>query len=111
MNVYAYLLNGWQNITETNNGKALGTQLEYRPNSNWLLNVNTYFGDGTSTITPNLSKRYFADAYCIYNPDGVFSMTACSYIGRQTYADSKTRALIGGRPTGLDEFVWEARIL
>ena len=92
MTVYTYLLNGWQNITETNNGKALGTQLEYRPNNKWLLNFNTYFGNETTADTPNLSNRYFVDAYCIYNPNGMFSMTACSYFGRQTYSDTKTNA-------------------
>jgi hypothetical protein len=92
INVYAYLLNGWQNIKETNNGKALGTQLEYRPNNKWLINLNTYIGDETSSNTANVSNRYFADAYCIYNPDGTFSMTACSYFGHQTFADAKTKA-------------------
>ena len=91
-NLYTYLLNGWQNIDETNDGKALGTQIEYRPNGKWLLNFNTYFGNEATTEAPNLSNRYFADAYCIFNPDGILSMTACSYVGRQTYSNSKTKA-------------------
>ena len=92
INLYGYLLNGWQNITETNNSPALGTQIEYRPNRKWLINFNTYIGEESSDAQPSFSNRYFADAYCIYNPDGKFSMTACGYVGRQTYIAGKATA-------------------
>lgn len=78
-----YILNGWQQIKDQNNQKSFATQLEFRPNAKNLLNWNTYFGDERSTDHPTYRMRYFSDVYWIYNADGKFSLTACSYIGLQ----------------------------
>jgi hypothetical protein len=91
LNLYTYVLNGWQNINETNETPALGTQLEYRPNAKWLVNFNTYIGNEKSKLSPNSAMRYFGDVYCIYNPDGVFSMTACTYLGFQEFEPAQER--------------------
>jgi hypothetical protein len=40
-----HVLNGWQNIYETNKNKALGLQLSYTPPSRLVLTYNNYFGD------------------------------------------------------------------
>ncbi|MCU0354881.1 MAG: porin [Cytophagales bacterium] len=80
---YLYGLNGWQVIQDNNAGKALGTQLEYRPGTKWLLNWNTYVGDERSEAAPQNRMRYFSDVYFIYNPDGRFSATGCVYGGVQ----------------------------
>ncbi|MBI5858380.1 MAG: porin [Sphingobacteriales bacterium] len=37
--------NGWQNIKETNSGKAIGTQIQFRPSGNWLFNSSTFIGN------------------------------------------------------------------
>jgi len=77
-----YLLNGWQEISERSKGKAIGTQIEYRPNNKWLLNWNTYTGHERSEVNPDWSYRFFTDFYFIYvNND--FSITSCAYIGWQ----------------------------
>jgi hypothetical protein len=39
------VLNGWQNIIENNSNKALGTQIQFRPNSTTLLNWSTFYGN------------------------------------------------------------------
>jgi hypothetical protein len=83
LNFYTYVLNGWQNIQETNDGKAVATQLEYRPTSKLLLNWNTYVGSEKTDSTNTNRMRYFSDIYLIYNPEGKFSATACAYIGLQ----------------------------
>lgn len=80
---YFYLLNGWQVIQDNNRGKSLGTQVEYRPKDNLLINWDTYIGDERSVLTPDFRTRYFTDIYFIFNPDGKFSGTACAYIGYQ----------------------------
>lgn len=80
---YVYILNGWQNITDTNTPLSIGTQLEYRPGKRTLINFNTYVGDESSPANPDFGMRYFADLYMIYNPDGKFSMTSCIYGGIQ----------------------------
>lgn len=81
--VYLYLINGWQNIQETNEGKSVGTQVEYKPNNKWLINWNTYLGDERSEANPENRTRYFSDLYFIFNPEGKFSATACLYMGAQ----------------------------
>ena len=39
------LLNGWQNIKETNTGKAIGTQVQFKPNAKWLFNSSSFIGN------------------------------------------------------------------
>ncbi|MEX1189396.1 MAG: outer membrane beta-barrel protein [Bacteroidia bacterium] len=80
---YVYILNGWQNITDTNTPLSIGTQLEYRPGKRTLINFNTFVGDESSPANPDFGMRYFGDVYLIFNPDGKFSMTSCLYGGLQ----------------------------
>lgn len=77
-----YLLNGWQVIEDNNNGKSLGTQLEFRPNSKMLFNWDTYLGDERSTAHPDFRMRYFTDLYWIYHSKK-FDATSSVYIGVQ----------------------------
>lgn len=82
VSAYLYLLNGWQQIADPNEGKSLGTQLEYRPNDHWLLNWNTYIGDERTATAPQNRTRYFSDIYFIYTK-GKWSATGCIYYGVQ----------------------------
>lgn len=88
VNAYGYLLNGWQNIQETNKQKSVGTQIEYRPTDKILINWNTYLGYEEGLLTPTFRGRQFTDLFIIYNPEGRFSMTACAYVGRQERSDT-----------------------
>ncbi len=87
---YVYILNGWQNITDTNTPLSFGTQLEYRPGKRTLINFNTYVGDESSPLNPDFGMRYFGDLYLIFNPEGKFSMTSCIYGGLQQRFTSLT---------------------
>lgn len=89
VNAYLYLLNGWQQIQDNNAGKSLGTQIEYRPDGNNLINWNTYIGDERSVASPESRMRYFTDLYWIYNKNK-FSATACVYVGNQIKTGSPT---------------------
>jgi hypothetical protein len=82
MNAYFYLMNGWQQMQDANAGKSIGTQLEYRPTNNWLLNWNTYIGSETTSVNPEFGTRYFTDFFFIYSK-GKWSATGCAYIGLQ----------------------------
>jgi hypothetical protein len=82
VNAYFYLINGWQQMQDANAGKSIGTQLEYRPNNNWLLNWNTYIGSETTSANPEFGTRYFTDFFFIYSK-GKWSTTGCAYIGLQ----------------------------
>jgi hypothetical protein len=87
-NLALYVLNGWQNIQETNKQKSVGSQLEYRPTDKLLINWNTYIGYEESILTPQQRGRYFSDIYLVYNPQGKFSATACLYGGLQQVQDT-----------------------
>lgn len=59
------LLNGWQNIIETNSNKAIGTQIQYKPkNDKWLFNSSTFFGNEK----PDSAKQFriFHDFYATF---------------------------------------------
>jgi hypothetical protein len=43
--IQVQVLNGWQNISENNNGKALAFQYKHRMNEKLLLAYNNFFGD------------------------------------------------------------------
>lgn len=77
-----YLLNGWQQIRDVNEGKSIGTQLEYRPHDYLHISWSTYIGNENSIIRPDFGNRYFIDVYFIYKK-GKFTGTSCFYIGSQ----------------------------
>jgi hypothetical protein len=88
VNVYAYLLNGWQQIVDQNKYKSIGTQLEVRLTDKLLLNWNTYFGKERSAGDSTIGNRMFSDVYFIYS-GGKFSATGCIYGGLQDQAENK----------------------
>lgn len=83
INGYLYLLNGWQQIIDMNNSKAIGTQIEFKPTDKLLLNWNTFIGDERSVFNPNYRLRIFTDLYAIYNPSEKWNFTSCLYFGNQ----------------------------
>lgn len=85
---YGYVLNGWQVISDVNNPLSIGTQIEYRPTNNVLINWDTYIGDESSALNPTYRTRYFTDIYFVYNSPKKFSMTSCAYLGVQDTEDS-----------------------
>lgn len=82
LNSFFYLVNGWQQIQDVNSGKAIGTQLEYRPSDHLLINWNTFVGNEQSSSYQDFRTRYFTDLYAIYTK-GKWTATACYYIGLQ----------------------------
>ncbi|MBX2840761.1 MAG: porin [Flammeovirgaceae bacterium] len=64
----ALVLNGWQNISETNNAKALGTQITFQPKNNLTLNSSTYIGEGNNAADNLESFRFFHNFYLIWEP-------------------------------------------
>ena len=49
-----HVLNGWQNIIETNSDKALGTQVAFKPTKDFTITHNTFLGEENGT-------RFFQD--------------------------------------------------
>lgn len=56
------VLNGWQNIKETNTSKAIGTQVQFKPDDTWLFNSSGFAGnERTDSIAQAI--RYFHNFY------------------------------------------------
>jgi Putative beta-barrel porin-2, OmpL-like. bbp2 len=60
------VLNGWQNIREPegNSGKAVGTQVQFKPNDMLLLNSSSFIGNEKPDSTRQM--RYFHDFYLTF---------------------------------------------
>lgn len=70
------VLNGWQRILETDNNKALGTQIQYKPVEGILLSSSTFFGkEGTN--------RYFHNFYAVFDGLDRFTFVTAFDIGWQ----------------------------
>jgi hypothetical protein len=59
------VLNGWQVIRDNNDNKGIGTQIQFRPVENVLLNSSTYFGEGYNQPDSLKTDRIFHDFYCV----------------------------------------------
>jgi hypothetical protein len=78
---YFLLLNGWQNIRDVNRGKAAGTQIQYKPDANTLINWSTYVGNDL----PDSIKRarIFNDFYTTMKLSPKWKLAALFDIGFQ----------------------------
>ena len=103
LNANLYILNGWQQIQDVNNGNSIGTQVEYRPNDKHLINWDTYVGDERSAANPTNRVRYFTDVYWLFNAGKKWSFTSCAYVGRQ---DQKTNQNIRS-----SHYWWQANFI
>jgi hypothetical protein len=91
INIYGYLINGWQQIQDNNRFLSFGSQLEYRPNKKMLINWDTYVGNESSNYNNNFKIRYFTDVYMVYKPNERWGFTTCAYIGNQEVAQYNAR--------------------
>jgi hypothetical protein len=81
------LLNGWQNIAENNDNKAIGTQLQIVPVKNLLLNSSTFIGKETAAFDSISSRRYFHNFYAHWTLKK-FSLLSAFDIGVQEIRNS-----------------------
>jgi len=59
------VLNGWQVIRDNNSNKGIGTQIQFKPTQNILLNSSTYFGEGYNLADSLSADRIFHNFYCV----------------------------------------------
>lgn len=57
--------NGWQNISDNNDNKGIGTQVVYSPNDNLTFNYSTMFSNEMDSTT---AYRFFNDFYVKASP-------------------------------------------
>jgi Putative beta-barrel porin-2, OmpL-like. bbp2 len=79
------ILNGWQNIRETNQAKALGTQMQWRPSDKILVNSSTFYGNEQPTDSL-VRRRYFHDFYITYAASERTSLALVFDMGTQQSA-------------------------
>lgn len=80
------VVNGWQQLKDVNSSKSIGTQVEWKPKKQHLINWNTYVGDERSEANPLYRTRIFNDIYWVYSGDKHFSTAICAYYGMQLMA-------------------------
>jgi hypothetical protein len=78
----ALVLNGWQNIRETNQSKAVGTQLQWKPTPRLLLNSSTFLGNEQPGGQPR-RPRYFHDFYATYAATAKLGLALAFDVGKQ----------------------------
>ena len=80
----ALVLNGWQVIRDRNQNEAVGTQIQFRPSSKWLLNSSTFVGEGyNQPDSVGRQLRYFHDFYVTYDPSKKWKIAAAFDAGIQ----------------------------
>ena len=82
------VLNGWQNIRENNQGKALGTQIQWRPTAKLLINSSTFYGNEQPQDSLK-RRRYFHDFYLTYAATERLNLALVFDVGKQQRADHR----------------------
>jgi len=82
LSVRALLLNGWQNIQETNHDKAVGTQVQFKPSTDVLLNWSTFIGNEQPDTSAS-QLRIFNDLYAQLSLSEKLSLALWFDIGLQ----------------------------
>jgi hypothetical protein len=76
------VLNGWQNIRETNQGKALGTQIQWKPTDKLLINSSTFYGNEQPQDSLK-RRRYFHNFYITYAATERLNLALVFDVGKQ----------------------------
>ncbi|HLA69805.1 MAG TPA: porin [Bacteroidota bacterium] len=79
------LLNGWQNIAETNDSKAFGTQIQYKPSGSLLANWSTFAGN-EQPDTSSSRLRFFNDFFAVVTLSDSWSLAVVFDFGMQKKA-------------------------
>ena len=79
------VLNGWQNIRETNQAKALGTQVQWQAAPKLLVNSSTFYGN-EQPDSLRVRRRYFHDFYVKYQASSRLSLALVFDVGKQKRA-------------------------
>lgn len=83
INLYLYLVNGWQVIQDVNNALSVATALEWKLSKSLTFNWSTYFGDERTAQHSDYKSRIFSDLNCLYQPNKRLSLSLDLYGGLQ----------------------------
>ena len=76
------VLNGWQNIRENNQAKALGTQIQWKPTDKLLINSSGFYGSEQPQDSVR-RRRYFHNFYVTYAATDRLSLALVFDVGKQ----------------------------
>ncbi|MBH8568016.1 porin [Microvirga sp. STS02] len=76
------VLNGWQNIRETNQAKALGTQIQWKPSDKIVINSSSFYGNEQPQDSL-IRRRFFHDFYLTYAASEHTSLAVVFDVGKQ----------------------------
>lgn len=83
-------INGWQVIRDRNQNEAVGTQVQFRPSSKWLLNSSTFIGEGRNVPDSlGVRLRYFHDFFVTYDPTPKWKIAGAFDTGWQEKLDGR----------------------
>jgi hypothetical protein len=80
--VHVHLVNGWQNVSETNEDKALGLRVEFAPSATVLLGYSGYVGDEQPDSLPN-RLRLFTQVFARLGRPDRAALWLTADLGRQ----------------------------
>lgn len=80
------VLNGWQNIRDNNQSKAIGTQIQWKPTDKLLVNSSTFYGNEQPQDSAR-RRRYFHDFYVSYAVTNRLSLAGVFDVGKQEKAE------------------------
>ncbi len=89
LSVRGVVVNGWQNIFETNDGKAFGVAADYQVSDEIKVSYGNYFGDEGNEIVGK-KMRIHNNAYVSYD-DGTASATAILDYTNQELINASTQ--------------------
>lgn len=93
-----HILNGWQNIAETNNGKAVGLQAAFAPSKNISLTYNNFIGNEQSDSLA-ARTRFFNDVVLKFSLSPSFQIAGMFDLGLEE------------KPAGSGNSTWCAAML
>lgn len=93
-----HILNGWQNIAETNNGKAVGLQAAFTPSENISLTYNNFIGNEQSDSLASCT-RFFNDVVLKFSLSPSFQIAGMFDLGLEE------------KPAGSGNSTWYAAVL
>jgi hypothetical protein len=93
-----HVLNGWQNIAETNNGKAVGLQAAFTPSENISLTYNNFIGNEQSDSLASRT-RFFNDVVLKFSLSPSFQIAGMFDLGLEE------------KPAGSGNSTWYAAML
>lgn len=92
-NLAGMLLNGWQNIADPNQSKAIGTQIQFKPTEELLINSSSFYGNERSNSLPQ--HRFLHDLYLTYQMTDALGIQAVFDYGSEETITSGSNTWYG----------------